>query len=94
MKLIFIFTFLIALFKGGILIGVGVLLRYHFVTFVSLIRRKELPDNLIWSGDYKRAMAVIRTIGLLITLTGVAIILLGLASLIVALSMPGGEFQL
>lgn len=87
MKFILFITFILTVCKGGILIGIGILIRNHFDAVLTMILRKPLPENLIPSMDNEKIQKVIRIIGLLIIVIGISTITAGLSTMIVGNSM-------
>jgi hypothetical protein len=81
MKILLFFTFLLSLCTGGVLIGLGILLRNHFETIISLIVRKPFPDDLIIPDDYAKTKTTIRWIGSLVILLGIAKMIISLSTL-------------
>ncbi len=93
MKFIFFLTFVTALFKGIVIIGVGNLLRNHFRTVVSMLIRRDIPENLIEPYKYDTAINAIRVIGLFVMLIGVGMIIVAFSTSIASFTMPSGNFN-
>lgn len=87
MKFLLFITFLITTCKGGLLIGLGVLIRNHFDSILSVILRKPIPDNLISEVDKEKIDKVIRIIGLLIIAIGVGTVILALSTMLAGTRM-------
>ncbi|MCT4588117.1 MAG: hypothetical protein N4A71_09875 [Carboxylicivirga sp.] len=81
MNFILFITFLLTACKGGLWIGLGVLIRNHFDAILSMLLRKPIPENLIAETDKEKIDKVIRIIGLLIIGIGVGTVIIALSTL-------------
>ena len=93
MGTILFLTFLVAQVKAGLLISLGVLIRSHLDTVLSLIIRKPIPEDLISAERLSAASQVIRWIGFFIIALGIALAIVSLATLMVGLSMPTNTYN-
>jgi hypothetical protein len=87
------FSFLLSICYGGIWIGLGLLVKNHLETVLSMILRKPIPDNLINPEDFQKTKSVINVIGILLILIGIGTMIIGLSSMIVSYSMPSPNFN-
>ncbi len=93
MKFIFFLTFIVSALKGGLWILLGIIIKNHFDTAISLILRKPLPENLISPNNKKAIDLYIYKIGQILIIIGWIIILTAFSSWIVSFSMPGNNFN-
>ena len=93
MKFMLFITFVMALAKGGIWIALGVILRNHFETAVSLLFRKPKPDGLVDDRRQVEFMGVVRLLGLALIILGVLVAFLGLLTWINGMRMPSHNFN-
>jgi len=93
MKLFLFITFLITIAKGGIWIGIGIIIRKHFDALLTLILRKPLPEGIISKEQHESMNKIIEWIGLCIITIGVLTIFFGLITLISGSSMTHGNFN-
>ena len=87
------FSFLLSICYGGIWISVGLLVKNHLETVLSMILRKPNPENLINPEDFQKAKSVINVIGILLILIGIGTIVIGLSSMIAGFSMSSPNFN-
>jgi hypothetical protein len=88
MGTILFFTFLTALAKSGLLISLGVLIRSHLDTVLSLIIRKPIPEDLISAERLSAASQVIRWIGFFIIALGIGLSIVSFSTMVVGMGMP------
>ena len=82
MKISFIISLFITLCKGGAWIGLGILLRDHFDSFITLVTRRNVPEDQSYTDFSGQAMRIIKLVGLLFMLLGIAVIVMGLVTVI------------
>ncbi|MCW3806877.1 hypothetical protein [Plebeiibacterium marinum] len=75
------------------IILLGILIKDYIETFISMIIRKPIPDNLIDEQRYNSIHRVIKWIGIMIILCGVGMALLSLSTLIMGFNMPMNNFN-
>ncbi len=93
MKFFFFLTFLISVAKGGISVGIGILLRKHFDTILSLIIRKPIPEGLIDKNKHESVLKIMEWIGLFVIIIGVLTVFFAFATLFTGNSMTNGNFN-
>ncbi len=93
MKFMMLLSFAIAACKGGIWIAFGLLIRNHLDSFLSLILRKSIPDNLISREESDRTRKIYDIIGLLLVGIGVCVILIGFITWIMSFRIPSGNIN-
>ena len=93
MKTFLFFTFLVSLAKSGLWISIGILVKNHFETLLSLLIRKPVPDNLIESNSLKAFNTVTKWIGIFIIVIGIGIALSALSTLTMGFRMPMNNFK-
>ena len=93
MKTFLFFTFLLSLTKSGLWISIGILVKNHFDTILSLIIRKPVPDNLIENSKLNSANNIIKWIGIFIIAIGIGVAVSALLTLIVSSRMPMSSFN-
>lgn len=93
MQWMFVFSFLLSICHGGIWIGIGLLVMNHLETFLSMILRKPIPENLINQEDYHKTRNVINAIGILLILVGIVTIIIGFATMIAGFRVPTPNFN-
>ena len=94
MKGVMFFTYLSVLAHAALWIGLGVLIRNHFETAISMIVRKPIPENLIGEEKFNAAHNVIRFIGGIMVIIGISKAIAVLASFIASLShLPTNNFN-
>jgi flagellar biosynthesis protein FlhB len=93
MKTFLFFTFLVSLAKSGLWISIGILIKNHLETLLSLIVRKPLPDHLIEENKLETFNQVTKWIGLFIIIIGIGFALSALATLIMGFNMPTSNFN-
>lgn len=71
MRTILFFTFLVSLAKAGLLMTVGILVKNHFDTLLSIIVRKPIPEILIDSNKLEKTNHLIKWIGIFIIITAI-----------------------
>jgi hypothetical protein len=86
-------TFLLSICYGGIWISIGVLLRNHFETILSMIIRKPIPDNLIDPINFLKTKNVIKVIGVFLVIIGILTMIAGLTTFIVSCITPYSSFN-
>ena len=93
MKFISFVSFLLTVIKGGILIGIGIIIKDHFNTFISKIVRGPIPKEVNIDGNNKLDK-IIRFIGLLIIILGSTIIIMSLSTWIIGKPSQSNGFNL
>jgi hypothetical protein len=83
MKIAFVISLFITLCKGGAWIGLGLLLRDHFDSFITLVTRRNVPEDQSYTDFSGQAMKIIKLVGLLFVLLGIAIMVMGVVTVIV-----------
>jgi hypothetical protein len=77
-----ILSLVLSLCYGGIWIAIGILLRNHLETILTMITRKPIPDDQTIPEDYQKTKQIIDIIGSLMILIGIGTILMGLSFLV------------
>ncbi len=93
MKSLLFFTFLTGLAKSIMIIFLGILIKDHFETLISMIIRKPMPDNLIDEQRYNSIHVVIKWIGIMIIILGVGQAFMSLMTLFMGFNMPMNNFN-
>jgi hypothetical protein len=93
MKTFLVFTFLASLAKSGLWISIGILVKDHFETLLSLLIRKPVPDNLIENNHLEAFKSVTKWIGIFIILVGIGLALSAFTTLIMGFRMPTHSFN-
>ncbi|MFB6343259.1 hypothetical protein ACE01N_00310 [Saccharicrinis sp. FJH2] len=73
MRMFFFIPFLLSLAKAGLWISIGLLIKDHFETILSLIIRKPVPEGLIEQYHYEKVRNIIKWIGIFIIIIGAGI---------------------
>jgi len=82
MKIAFLFSLIISLCKGGAWIGLGLLLRDHFDSLITLVTRRDVQEDRAQARTNDSTMKMIKFIGLLFIILGIAIMVMGLYTVI------------
>ena len=93
MKTFLFFTFLVSLAKSGLWISIGILIKNHLETLLSLLIRKPVPDNLIEKNNLETLNNVTKWIGIFIIVIGIGVALSAFATLIMGFRMPTNSFN-
>lgn len=93
MKAVLFFTFLVSLAKAGLWISIGILIKSHFDTVLSLIIRKPIPEGLIQDDTLAMTKKVIEWIGIILMVIGVCIAITALGSMISSFRIPMNNFN-
>ncbi len=93
MKSLLFFTFLSGLAKSIMIIFLGILIKDHIETLISMIIRKPIPDGLIDEQKYNSIHSVIKWIGIMIIILGVGQALMSLMTLFMGFNMPMNNFN-
>ena len=92
-KFISFVSFLLTVIKGGILIGIGIIIKDYFNAFISKIVRGPIPKEVNNDGNNK-VDKIIRFIGLLIIILGSTIIIMSLSTWIIGKPGQSNGFNL
>lgn len=93
MKAFLLFTFLVSLAKSGLWISMGILIKNHLETVLSLVLRKSVPNNLIEKNNLETVNNITNWIGIFIIVIGVGIALSAFATLVMGFRMPTNSFN-
>ena len=93
MKTFLFFTFLASLAKSGLWITLGVLIKNHLESALSLVTRKPMPNDIIEQNTFDRLNNVTKWIGIFIILIGIALALSAIATFFMGLRMPTNSFN-
>ncbi|GEM_PF-3576342 len=93
MKSFLLFTFLVSLAKSGLWISIGILIKNHFETLLSLLIRKPVQDNLIEKNNLDAFNNITKWIGIFIIVIGIGMALSAFAPLIMGFRMPTNSFN-
>jgi archaellum biogenesis protein FlaJ (TadC family) len=94
MKTFLLFAFLTSLAKSGLWITVGVLIKNHLESLLSLVTRKSMPNDIIEKNDFDKLNNVTKWIGLFIIFVGIGLALSAIVTFIMGLNMPTNRFNL
>lgn len=93
MKAFLLFTFLVSLAKSGLWISIGILIKNHLESVLSIVLRKPVPDNLIEKNNLETVNNITKWIGIFIIVIGIGAALSAFSTLIMGFRMPSNSFN-
>ncbi|WMI65441.1 hypothetical protein RBH94_15420 [Aestuariibaculum sp. YM273] len=94
MKSVLFFTFLTAVAKSAVIACIGLLVKDHFIAFLTLITRKAIPESEVESVNSEKFNNVLKWIGIAIIALGVCMTLTAFASFIAGIEMSSNRLKL
>jgi hypothetical protein len=79
--------------KSGLWISIGILVKTHFESFLSLIIGKPVPKNLIDKNNIEMVNNVTKWIGIFIIAIGVGVALSAFGALMMKCLMPSNNLN-
>lgn len=93
MKAFLFLTFLVSLAKSGLIISIGILIKDHMDTVLSLIIRKPIPEDLIDSNKLEIVNKVNKWMGIFIIIIGAGVAIVALSTIIFGIGVSTHNFN-
>lgn len=87
MKTLLFFSLLLSLAKSGLWITVGILIKNHLESTLTLLTRKPMPDGIIEKNNFEKLTKVTKWIGIFIIIVGIGLALSAIATFIMQYTM-------
>ena len=87
MKTLLFFAFLGSLAKSGLWITVGILIKNHLESTLTLVTRKPMPNDIIEKNNFEKLTNVTKWIGIFIIIVGIGLALSAIATFIMQYTM-------